>query len=149
MLISPLSSKAKSKRPYSIILKVYFKSNNPEEQYNRERVLTLEIFLKPVLSDESLWCWVNCTQHHIYNFSGYYDEVLSPRTDSFQLYQLRRDSDNPNIKATYCKSTNCTRVTLKLQPELVSSFNLISPSLPIGLIFMITFSRSLKTTRHV
>jgi len=57
--------------------------------------------------DESLWCWVNCTQKHVYNFSGYYDEVLSPRTDSYQIYLNRKD--NPITKPAFCTYHNCTR----------------------------------------
>eukprot|EP00116_Pleurobrachia_bachei_P003273 sb/3463535/ len=57
--------------------------------------------------DESLWCWVNCSQEHVYNFSGYYDEVLSPRTDRYQQYNLREEDEY--YKGAYCTYYNCTR----------------------------------------
>lgn len=51
--------------------------------------------------DESLWCWHNCSLPLTFNFTGYYDEVLTPREEDFQEYLAIKKEDR-------CLYYNCT-----------------------------------------
>lgn len=65
--------------------------------------------MKYFYGDESLWCWANCSQANIYNFSGYYDEVLSPRTDEYQIFEKQFEESLDGMFDSYCKFYNCSR----------------------------------------